>query len=223
MLAQIVAKGWDPKLEPVVAWWEARRGLIEPIRRAAAKPEARFPHSGSGPSSPDRRIVDMDSLLLLLGLDNFERRSRGDLAGAWDDLRAAFRIANQLCRSGRYHETSFALAWRTQTLQWALAWAGDSRQTPAQLRAALAELPALLRPAPLADSLEDEYTRSARTHPPRPGRVDRPDSWASRQRTRSLLRALVAPWWERVRALRVLRLMTARQLRLAELEPWQRP
>ncbi len=37
-----------------------------------------------------------------------------------------------------------------------------------------------------------------------------------------ILRALAAPWWERVRALRVLRLMTARQLRLAELEPWQR-
>ncbi len=164
MLARIVAKGWDPKgwdpkLEPVVAWWEARRGLIERIRRAAAKPEARLPRAGSGPVPPSRRLVDMDSLLLLLGLDNFERRSRGDFAGAWDDLRAAFGITNQLCRPGRYHETSLAMAWRTQSLQWALAWAGDSEQTPARLHAALAELPALLRPAPLADSLEDEYTQ----------------------------------------------------------------
>ena len=194
MLAQIIAKGWDPKLEAVVSWWEARRGLIEWLRRAAAKPEARFPRSGSEPYSLDRRIGNMHSLLLLLGLDNFERRSRGDLAGAWDDLRAAFRIADQLCRSGRYNEAFFPLSWRTQILQWALAWAGDSRQTPAQLRAAIAELPALLRPAPLADMLEDEYTRGERTIRRDPEVLI--DLILGEWKTnRFLRRALFAPWW----------------------------
>jgi hypothetical protein len=37
----------------------------------------------------------------------------------------------------------------------------------------------------------------------------------------SLLRKLIAPWWERERAVRVLRLIFARHLRHAELEPWE--
>jgi hypothetical protein len=220
-LAQIVANGWDPKLEPAVRWWEARRGLIEPIRRAAAKAEARFVQSRTEPFAADFRLVDVYSLLLALGLDNFERRSRGDLAGAWDDLRAAFQITNQLVRSGRYNETSLALSWRTQLLQWALVWAADPRQTPAQLRAAIADLRTLLRPVPLAAILEDEYTRGARAI-----RHD-PDALSGEMQGQAgvklhFMRAVIAPWWERERALRVLRLMTARQLQSAELEPWRR-
>ena len=105
-------------------------------RWAAAKPAAQFPQRMHWNSPIDDRIVKLSEMVLLLGIDNFERRSRGDLAGAWDDLRAALRMAGQLGHSGGYGETFHAESWRTQALPWALAWAGDRTQTAQQLRSA---------------------------------------------------------------------------------------
>ena len=132
-----------------------------------------------------------------------------------------FRIAGQIDRTHGFVETLHALQWRTQALEWALAWAGDPRQTPAQLRSALAEFRTLPRPAPPADSLEAEYRLDERTLRREPEVLI--DSLVGDSVKWSLLRKLVAPWWERERAVRVLRLDFARQLRLAELEPWQQP
>ena len=50
-LVQFVRHSGQPNLEPAIAWWQARRALVEPIRQAAAKPEARFPTASSPPAS----------------------------------------------------------------------------------------------------------------------------------------------------------------------------
>ena len=175
-LAQVMANGWDPKRESVVAWWEARRGLVEPIRRAAAKPEARFPHSGSWPSSPDHRLVDMHSLLLLLGLDNFERRARGDLAGAWDDLRAAFRMAEQFRRSGPDNETSLSPVMADTDAAMGAGVGGRLAADPGAASCGARRSP---RAAPLCRARRPSRGRvhPERTHDPRrPGCIDRSDS-----------------------------------------------
>jgi hypothetical protein len=218
-VAELAIGEWDPTLEPVVKWWQERRRFIDPVRAAAAKSEARFPAVRTRPVSPDSPLAGLPSMVLLLNLDSSERRSRGDLEGAWDDLKAVVQMADQLGRSGGGPEMRYSLFIRQRALQSALAWAGDPRQTPALLRKALADYRALLPLPPLTKSLEAEYDAIAGTI-----RND-PDSlidevmgepWKS-----APLRSLAFPWWERERALRVLRLMTAQEVRLAKLEPWQ--
>jgi hypothetical protein len=220
-LVQFVRSSGQANLKPAVAWWNARRALIEPIRQAAAKPEARFPSRVFFSSGVDSRIEELRSVVVLLGVDNFQRRSGRDLAGAWDDILTVFRMAAQIDRTHGFVETIHALRWRTQALEWALAWAGDPRQTPAQLRSALTDFRTLPKLVPPAVILEAEYRLDERTLRREPEvlvnmLVGDSIQW-------SLLRKLVTPWWERERAVRVLRLDFARQLRLAALEPWQQP
>jgi hypothetical protein len=218
-LDQLTARGWNPNLEPVVKWWQERRGFIDAICAAAAKPEARFNQYGLNQRLPGSAFAGLTTpLFSLLDVDSIERRTRGDLAGAWDDLKAILQMADQPGRSGGGRALRNSLFFRQRALQAALAWAGDPRQTPEVLRKALAGYRALPSPT-LTNDLEAEYDRIA-------GILrDDPDSvideivgepWKS-----APLRSLVLPWWERERALRVLRLMTAQEVRLAELDPWQ--
>jgi hypothetical protein len=207
----------DNEPEPEVTWWRARGALVESVRRAAAKPEARSRYSDSLSLDPAPDLARLPSLLLLLGLDSAERRRDGDLAGAWDDLRAAFQMANQLQRGGGAAGRS-ALWYRTQALQWSLAWAGDRRQTPAQLRQAIADYRALPPPPPLTETLAADYYRFARILRHAPNTLIDEIGGPS---TSPFLRALVLPWWEQERGLRVLRLAFTQERRRAELEPWQ--
>jgi hypothetical protein len=220
-VAQLAASEQGAYRDPaVIRWWQPRRGLIDSFRRAAARPEARFRRTDD--SVAVRRgtpILGLPLLVRLVGVDSAERRWAGELARAWDDLRAVFLLANQLQRAGGFPETRHALEFRTQALQWSLAWAADRHQTPAQLRAVLADYRALPAPSPLAESLEVEYDRIARTI------RDDPDALADYivggARDLVLLRKLSTAWWERERTLRVLRHVFDWELRSLETEPWQ--
>jgi hypothetical protein len=202
----IVATGWDSYVDP---WWRERQGLVERLRRAAAKPAASFAKRDRIDVSIDQRILDLTSGVLVLGLDSAERRARGDLAGAWDDLRAVFQMAHQLEQSGDYAGWMQALSWRTQALEWALAWAGDPRQTATQLRSAAAEFRALPQPAPATKYLEDEYFLCMDMLQRNPEVLS--DYLVGSAPRWTLPRMLVTPWWERERAKRVVRLYFARR------------
>jgi hypothetical protein len=163
--------------------------------------------------------LGLGALAGILHLDAIERRARGDLAGAWDDLKAMVQVADHLARSGGGPPLRKGIALRQQALQSSLAWAADPHQTPAALRKALAEYRAFPPAPPLAPSLEVQYNRIAATI-----RHD-PDSFIDERIgapwNTAPLRSLAFPWWERMRALRVLRLVFAQQVVLGELEPWQ--
>ena len=120
------SRNWRPDLSSVVSWWSANRGLIEPLRRAAEKPELGFSHPELLDSPIDPRYHQLVPLILLLGLDSAERRSRGDLDGAWDDLRAVFGITAQISRSrGVQRVLDGPAAAPLEALEWALVWAAD--------------------------------------------------------------------------------------------------
>ena len=222
LVTKAVVEGWDPERDPAAGWWEERRGVVEPLRRAAEKPMATFPRA-EDPNSIHGRVFRMGPPIFLLGLDSAERRSRGDLAGAWDDLRAAFRITAQISRGGSLAEMSIALESRNQVLQWALAWSSDPRQTPALLRSALADFRALPPLEPFEESIKAEYALIDRTFRGAErdlglwSQIVLEGGWPPY--LRALPWVMLAPSWERERARRVLNLVFADQLELARLEP----
>jgi hypothetical protein len=225
----IVAMGWERATQnpEAGAWLEALRDLIPRIRRAADRP-VRFPQSDPLDFRASRPVHGLGSLVRLLGGDSAGRRARGDLAGAWDDIRSALKISAQASRSAGPMERRLALSMQSDALHWGLAWAGDPRQTPASLRAALADFRALPPLEPAEDGLRTDAAWADRLF----RRVERDPApllelanatLKKAHGLRALLASLIVAPWERERARRVVNLLRAEQLRLARTEPWERP
>jgi hypothetical protein len=225
--AWVIAEPWNPQRLDLHAMWAVAREQVAQLRRAAARPEARFTPRAAADSRIDPHIHDLWRAIDLLGLDSAERSSRGDLAGAWDDLTAAFRMAAQVSRAGALDELGIALRQRAQVLQWALVWAADPHQKPAQLRSALAEFHTLPPRASFADCLRAEYALIARSS----GRIQGVPRLIPYGPTHTLFGSidrvqmsslLLAPAWEHERIRRVLPIWLAEQLEVERLEPWER-
>ena len=222
---RVIAEGWDPDARAVVAYWKANAAAIDRARRAAARPHAGFP--GPAPRTIldpfDPALDGMRRLAPLLALDARERQARGDLAGAWEDIRAIGRVAKHAAEGGHFIPRLIACGIDALVLPLGTAWAADARQTPALLRAALADREPL---PPIAEAYRAEFELTERTLD-LPADVLAQAVSAANPGSRSTLQVLAdagiyAPW-ERERARRLLRILYAQMAEVAALDPWARP
>ena len=94
-IVRVVVRGWDPNAKPVVSWWQESREAVALVRRAAALPGANFGTMRLLDELPpdSAELGQFDMLAALMALDARERGSRGDLDGAWQDVRAVLNMA----------------------------------------------------------------------------------------------------------------------------------
>ena len=125
---------------PVVDKPEAlnrNREIPELLRRATKLPYCRFLEPGKLTSIDRPDLPPVHLLANLLSLEATERQSQGNLAGAWDDIMALFRMAHQVGEGSGYILPVLVLERRA--LGSALEWAVARSQTTEQLHAALAD------------------------------------------------------------------------------------
>lgn len=227
-IQRVISEGWDPNAKLVVAWWRQNQRAIELTRHASEMEQAEFAaldHLSIG-SSFYTTYFELKYLADALALDARERQFRGDLAGAWEDIRAIIRMAGHMMqRPTPIYQAAWTAALEGQAVQVGLAWAADPRQTPAGLRAALKDLgrlPELPKPTSsvLAEyvmaqrALDDPSTILSWFYPPPSGR------WAASYQ--ATLQFFIAAPWEIERARRVVKLATTWQLQEARSEAWER-
>ena len=198
------------------------------IRRAAARPECQFADPGRMTLLTRLDLPPMRDLAEAVLAHARGRLHAGDLAAAWDDLIIAFRMARHVDQGATMIQALTSMAIERQALELAREWANAPGQSPDRLRAAMAAyrgLPAMTPPAEVirAEGLLVERSLDLP--------VDDLRDWMAEAyggnraaSTWELLRLdLIATPWERARARRVNRELTAEAAQLAALEPWRRP
>jgi ABC-2 family transporter protein len=250
-IEEVIQQGWDLRetsvkpttevgqivhvgpIEPkVLKYWKENQSAIEQARKASALPVGRFQDVGrlTRASEWEPIFQDLELIGQLLGLDTRERLSRKDLPGAWDDILAQFRMANQL-GTNRPTETQMALAIAThhQAIGLAFEWLGTAGQSPESLRRALVDLKALPTPPNLAMMIQVEASIIERTLNLSGNQLAAEVYLYRGQKSAHLstlehlwfARIMAAPW-ERQRARRVIRRLIAGELSNTVLEPYQR-
>lgn len=237
-LAQVREQSWGTVRPGLLGTWQANRPAIEAARRLAASPDRVEVVANPLPGQAgellamvgDRSLHQgMQNLAALLMLDAIERRSRGDFAGAWEDILAQYRMSNQLAAAASTlvdYASAMLLARYAQ--YGALAWAREPALTREAARAARATLVDL----PLPGMTEVIRAESGRLEaaldqptarwvdivvPPRPlarNGDDGDDSLRIFQRIGAAW--LIAPAWERERTRRILRQVTRIAVRYSE-------
>jgi hypothetical protein len=119
---------------------------IDLARQASALPRSQFEPFEKMTIASDDSKLDLDLKILgdLVALEAKERLARGELAGAWDDLLALFRMANQLVETApTFDATAISTFIHHRAVGLSFEWLADKRQTPELIRKALADLKAL--------------------------------------------------------------------------------
>ena len=235
----VVVPEWDAENEQTVAFWKAHREAIDLARQGSRLPHLQFRPIGATTilSPADPAVQGLRVLAALLALDAGERRSLGDLEGAWDDVLAMFRMARQSEESGGMMSRLIGSALHHRAVKLGMEWAADPRQTPDRLRAALADLRKLPPPPTIAEALKVEYaqidalwnlpTEEFREVVGPIGIAPWGHSYGSKNAFRSAFEAFTidmsagAPW-ERAHARRAFRLIFADLIDATEHEPWRR-
>ncbi len=226
----VLARGWNPEAKAIVEWWRENQETIALVRQAAAFSGVHFEPQGvtSVVGTRGPRVVDLRDVLLLLAMDARERESRNDLAGAWDDIRLAFRVAHQATEDGGLIRWMVAAEYENQALHMALAWVGDPRHTRQTLRAALDDLKTIPERLPIAEAIKTESALWDQAMS-LPGGELKPlviESFASpewKPYQIDLCLWLLANRAERTRARRVGRINFADLLQNCDYDPWKRP
>jgi ABC-type transport system involved in multi-copper enzyme maturation permease subunit len=200
---------------------------LDLIRRASAQPECQFFNPGRMTLATRIDIPPMHELAEAVLARARRRLHDGDLAAAWDDIMLLFRMARQTRQGATMIQALTSLSIERATLDLAEQWANAPGQSPDRLRAALAAYRARPAMTPPSEIIRAEGLLVERT-------IDLPiddlgDLVAKMQgesravSTEEMLKLdLVITPWERARARRINRLMTAESARLAALEPRQR-
>ena len=166
VLDEVIEQGWNPAQGEVVDWWKQNQAAIGLARRTSVLPRGRFEDVGRMTffSKIDPSVANARTLATLLALDTRERLSRGDLPGAWDDILALFRIANQLgTNSPTLMQMMIAASIHHQAVGLAFEWLGAPGQTPETFRRALADLKTLPTLPSLAATMQVEASIIERT------------------------------------------------------------
>jgi hypothetical protein len=151
-----------------------------------------------------------------------ERESSDDLAAAWDDIHAIFRMAEVVATSASLMQALMAHQYDTSASRLAISWACDPRQTAESLRAALDDFHRFAPLPSLAESVKREVLEEDQAIDMPLEELDAAYHVLGRHLVeRTILGMVVFNPWERVRAHRVLRLLASEEMKLAELEPWQ--
>ncbi len=214
----------DPARTAVLAWRDQNGPILEEVRLASAEGRGWIAVEGSREGQAPI-LTGIESLGNLLILEVRDRLARGDLAGAWDDIIAQFRLGEQVgAGPPSVMKTVRAAILQRTAANLAFEWANDQRQDLATLRKARADL-ARLAPSGSAVAAFRAESRA----------MDRLFDLPSEDlgpmlipaRTTLLIRVgfnlIVAPPWERRRARMVARGYLAGEADLASVEPWQRP
>lgn len=226
---RVIREGWDPKATLVVAWWEQNQEAIAWTRRGTARPGPPFTIAADRflRTAFDPEDLALYNLGRLLALDALRRQSAGDLDGAWEDLLVMLRLGQRMT-IGAPPSRATAAVIQQQAERLGMIWAAEPGQTLARLGTALESVQNLPANAPLSDGVKLQYLQMDRAL-----RLPSVDLLAqlgsSGSDVRSTARSVplsyalgVTPSWERARARRVLRLLTAARLRWIDLEPQQR-
>jgi len=204
------------------------REALDLVRRAAARPDCRFQQPDKLTLFDPPDLPPIGQLALLVTLDVQDRQKRGDLAGAWDSIVVLFRVARHFGEGvGLYPAVSVVLGER-DALALAMEWPIAPGQTPERLQVALTAYRDLPKMPSAADVVRVEANLVEKT-------LDLPNSkfrdWlyesmngvsqSERVLASALLDVVTTPW-ERTRARRVNRLVSAAAIQSAMREPWQR-
>ncbi|MFI5457427.1 MAG: hypothetical protein ACHRXM_18440 [Isosphaerales bacterium] len=204
------------------------REALDLVRRAAARPDCRFRQPDTLTLVDPTGLPPIERLALLVTLDLQDRQKRGDLAGAWDDIVVLFRMARHFGEGAGLYPAFSVVSVQRDALGLAMEWAVARGQTPERLHAALTAYRDLPKMPPPADVVRVEANLVEKT-------LDLPTSkfrdWlyesmngpreSERVLASALLDVVMTPW-ERTRARRLNRLVSAAAIQFAMREPWQR-
>jgi hypothetical protein len=216
---EAIDRGWNPENQVAVDAWRNNQDAIAAVRRAAAMPRATFHFASGSGAWKDHDLQGMRALVRLMELDLRERMARGDLAGAWDDLHVLFQMAAQMTVKAEEFQRQGGLHFQRLALQLARSWAVDPRQTHERLQTALRDFRQFPTPRPPSELIKATYAANVQT-------LELPDNrFGGISAVWSMLSFLWGepPAWERERARRVARLMTADLLQYIDNDPWQQP
>jgi hypothetical protein len=207
------------------------REIFDLIRRATARPECRFfPPGGMTLRDELDLLPPLWRLSDALAAHALRALRRGDLDAAWDDILIMFRMARHESRGAMMRPALQAIQIDEKGLAVARDWADAPGQTPDRLRAAIAACLALPRPTPPEEVIRAEGITIERTIDLQ---VDEIRDWLADVFAEGRPGRVISTWerlkvdlittpWERVRARRMNRRLTAEAAGVAALEPWQR-
>jgi ABC-type transport system involved in multi-copper enzyme maturation permease subunit len=209
---------------------ERNRDVVDLIRKAAARPDCRLIEPQKLTLLTRSDIPAIHGLSLLVSLDVEERQRRGDLAGAWNNIETLFRMAHHLGQGGGAGFALSGVALERKALGLAVEWAIAPGQTSERLHAALAAFDALPKMPTAADAVRGEANIVENT-------LDLPvkelRDWINesvlgsgpdpfQHAINAIALDFVTTPWERVRARRVIRLVSNAAIADIAREPWQR-
>jgi hypothetical protein len=117
-------------------WVEENREAMELYRRGTERPDALDLVPPNSPQSGEMlRTLRSFHVLAQLAAGSLEQQ--GDMAGAWDWYRTAFRATDRLGLHGVLTMRVVAQRWHAELQGRVVTWAADPRTTPAMLRQAL--------------------------------------------------------------------------------------
>jgi hypothetical protein len=192
--------------------------------------------------SPDRMILgstdwelyrDLQALDLLLALEARERLKHvhlrpANLAGAWEDILAQFRMANQLVETTpTIQATWISTKIHARAANQAFYWLADDGQTRETLRKALADLKTIPELPGMSRCLRFESLLIERACDLSTDELAERLFQLQGRRSVSPIEILGTSWlitpaWERQRARRVCRAIIAGDLPLVAADPWER-
>jgi hypothetical protein len=206
-----------------------RRQILSDLHQAAQRPECRFLDPSKLSVNSSLELPEMRALSDLVANEFQTRLDRGDLPGAWDEVEVIFAMAHHLSQLAIGVPALEALRIEQLGLERAQQWALDAHQTPERLRAAINRYPNLPKVVSNEEVVNGEAQWTERT-------IDRIDEHEIAQlktsgnseygypSTITILQArLISPPWERERARRINRQISAALIQLSLLEPFSRP
>ncbi len=153
----LVQRGeWDPHAKVAISWLHENGESLGLTRRASLRPSFQTRSitrtmylNGSALPTNIRALFD------LVALSALEKKSKGDIAGAWDDLAVCFRISRHFAGPVPQSAAMFGLRIERTALKIAMRWAADPGQKSETLRKAADEYRNLPKTS-IADTIRAE-------------------------------------------------------------------
>ncbi|MGC8638636.1 MAG: hypothetical protein ACP5XB_02020 [Isosphaeraceae bacterium] len=138
-LYQSLGKNWGDIPTDIKTWQQNNAKVLELIRQTAERPFCQFgPIEKQTFFSPiAAQQPPIGSLSPLVTLSVREHMAKGDLDGAWKDIRLLFRMAQHFGGAVPWAQAFTSSNVEKQALELTMVWAADKKQTALRLRSAL--------------------------------------------------------------------------------------